>query len=655
MFKNTDQVDEENSFLSNFLEFVNIDAIDIKKYKDSLITSYENTKFPQDAFAKESIFEKSTKFGSNGVSINDSFSYYKLVTSSIRQHLKDVDHNELAYLINEFVVIYELKSLKIMSKFKRNDMTIKEYETSKNDCIHGLQQFVRVMQETIVYYYNLNDSGSKIPQCCLFTKDNLLNFVISILLNDKIIYQCIFELESLLENKGEEIFKINCEMLQNLNPQDVAIPLPYCLNAKTIIFFNNYKTKNKENIQNKKKNSEDCQNKEEEIPNHILSKSNNESETFHKSYTVEEKRTHKDSNTEKCQDSKLEKKRSHNDSKIENTKDSENNSSQKNLPIKKQSTGYHRKSSIRNLKKFSEDECDKKDLNESVGKLEKTFYSASSSEIKNYPIRNNNFTLPERQNSESFLSIKMGNELSETNNNFISFDNSMENYYQNNNINDISQYHSISQMQESANNYNNNDQTKKILESQPNSDKNLAKKISFKIEEKEKTPPPKPIEVKVTFNPPYENSISLLKKIDSIRKPLEKLKKIVEVSDSIKRHIKEFYEDNRLIHSKNKQLDSDDLLAIFLYVLMKANIKSMRVHLKIIENFTTDNILNSKNGYYLMILQLCLRFVESLNPEELKKKNEESKKSLMTEKVKEWIREKRINKMMMMGANKIKR
>ena len=163
--------------LSNFLDFVNLDGENDKKLRESLITSYENTKVPNNAFTKESVLDHGQKM--QGVSMNDGFSYYKMVTSSIRQHLKDIDHNELAFLLNEFVQIYELKALKIMSKFKRNDMTIKEYELSKNDFIHGLQQFIRVLQETIVFYYNLNDITSKIPECCLFTKDNLLNFVIS--------------------------------------------------------------------------------------------------------------------------------------------------------------------------------------------------------------------------------------------------------------------------------------------------------------------------------------------------------------------------------------------------------------------------------------------------------------------------------------------
>ena len=639
--------------LSNFLDFVNLDGENDKKLRESLITSYENTKVPNNAFTKESVLDHGQKM--QGVSMNDGFSYYKMVTSSIRQHLKDIDHNELAFLLNEFVQIYELKALKIMSKFKRNDMTIKEYELSKNDFIHGLQQFIRVLQETIVFYYNLNDITSKIPECCLFTKDNLLNFVISIVLNDKVIYQVIFDLESLYETKMEETYKSVCEQLQSLNPQDFAISSAFCLNAKTISFFSNAKTINKENILRKeskdtqkkeedvqvslsksitndsqRKESKDTQKREGESMLNSLSKSNNviEQPPIQRSLTTVEKQYHKDSR-----------------------KDSKADSSS---PQKESQGNHHGRNTFKNLKKFSTntEEGDRKDLNDSKI-LEKTFYSSSSYELKNNPYRNNNFSLPQRKKSESFVSIKMNNELSETNNNFVSFDASMENYYQNNNVTDLSQYHSISQIQENVNNSNINDQTKKILDNLSFSEKNIVKKISFQLDEKEKNSPK--LENKTNFKPPYENSINVLKKINSIRKPLQKLKKILEVSDSIKKNIKEFYDENKLTHVKYKQLDGDDILAIFLYVLAKTNMKNMRVHLRIIEKFTTENILNSKNGYYLMVIQLCLRFLENLNPEDLKKRNEENKRNMITEKVKEWIREKRINKMMMMGTTKLKK
>ena len=78
---------EDNSMLSNFLDFVNLDGENDKKLRESLITSYENTKVPNNAFTKESVLDHGQKM--QGVSMNDGFSYYKMVTSSIRQHLKE--------------------------------------------------------------------------------------------------------------------------------------------------------------------------------------------------------------------------------------------------------------------------------------------------------------------------------------------------------------------------------------------------------------------------------------------------------------------------------------------------------------------------------------------------------------------------------------
>ena len=564
--------------------------------------SYETTKFSDFSIVKEKNNDKYS-FGPTSSNFNDGFAYYKLVTSCIRRHLNEIDDNELAYLINEFVNIFEIKSLKVINKFKRSDTTVKEFEVSKQDLIRGLQQFIRVLQESLVLYYNLNDSGNRIPQSCLFTKDNLLNLVISILLDNEKIYDKIFELEILSENKSEECYRTNCDLLQNLLPQDFSIAVPYCLNSKTTRFFKN---------QNKKENEEKALKNNKNIENQLDKKS--------------------------FEDSK-----------------GESNSPLRPLSIKEKNKKPMTKP-IGQSKKYScnNEEIEKKELNESTGKiLERTFYSASSYDIKNNPIRNNNFNLPERKNSESFLSIKANNNnnLSETNNNFVSFNNSMENINSNNN--ELSHYHSISMLQE------NSDQNKnKILEFDQNnlvkdfpfSDKNILKKISFNIE-KISTETTSDI---ITSNP-YEKGIKIMKSLYSFRKPLQKLEKILEISESIKISIKDFYNENNLKHVKNKQIDGDDVLAILLYMVIKSSLKHFRIHLKIIENFTTENILNSKNGYYLMMMQLCLKFVDNLNPDDLKAKNEENKKIFIYERVKDWIREKRINKMMIIGSGKLRK
>lgn len=587
--------DIEDSFLSNFLEFNTLDKND-KKYKESLLISYEKTKFS--AFQLTKVKSRDSFVGSkNFMNFNDGVSYYNLVISNIRRHLNEIENNELAYLIDEFVQIFELKCLKIINKFRRNETTIKEFEISKLNIIHGLQQFIRVMQETLVIYYNLNDNRNKIFQCCLFTKDNLLNFVISILLDIDRIYDKIFELEQLSDRKFEENYKGNCELLQNFSPEDFFIPLPFCLNEKTIDFFLH-------DISRKKKDTNKMESKSpDEIKKSIHS----------------------------------------------NNHKTKSPSPIKNLSLLKKSSEPKLNNKTQNfLKKFSynNEECNSSKI------LEKTFYSSSSHEIKNKSLRKNKFKLTQRRTSESFISMKMNNLSSDTNNNFHSFSNSMENFNQISKENEISQYHSISMIKE-INNIEKKIENVIIDESYL-SGKHFLKKTELENEEEKNNISNEKKRKLDCHAIPYEKAIKLIKNISSVKKPLQKLKKIIEASDSIKNSIKEFYDENQIKNIKNKLLDGDEVLSIFLYVLIKASVKSLRADLKIVENFTTDNILNSKNGYYLMMLQLCIKFIENINSEDLKRKNIVNKKKYILEKVKEWIREIRMNKMMIIDSGKSK-
>jgi hypothetical protein len=60
-------------------------------------------------------------------------------------------------------------------------------------------------------------------------------------------------------------------------------------------------------------------------------------------------------------------------------------------------------------------------------------------------------------------------------------------------------------------------------------------------------------------------------------------------------------------------LDSDNLIAIQLYILIKAQVLDIEVHLKIIEKFATNKIINGTGGYYLISLQAAYNFMEEFH------------------------------------------
>ena len=78
---------------------------------------------------------------------------------------------------------------------------------------------------------------------------------------------------------------------------------------------------------------------------------------------------------------------------------------------------------------------------------------------------------------------------------------------------------------------------------------------------------------------------------------MAKLRTILKTSENIQLCVKEYYLGINVYFTNN--IDADDVLSIFNYIIAKSYIKNMLTHCKLIENFVTSNLLNSISGYYL--------------------------------------------------------
>ena len=142
--------------------------------------------------------------------------------------------------------------------------------------------------------------------------------------------------------------------------------------------------------------------------------------------------------------------------------------------------------------------------------------------------------------------------------------------------------------------------TQNILAETEQTDIDASKKeeITFYIEE-----PAKTSNVRV-FKKPYEKAIEALKNLKDRRSPLHKLKTILKVVELITVEIEEFYKDCGVVNSK--KLDADQTLSICLYVVAKSEIGNLTAHCRLIERFSTTNILHSVSGYYATTLEACV-------------------------------------------------
>jgi len=121
---------------------------------------------------------------------------------------------------------------------------------------------------------------------------------------------------------------------------------------------------------------------------------------------------------------------------------------------------------------------------------------------------------------------------------------------------------------------------------------------------------------------PYLNAINYLRQIDSYKVPLEKLTVIALISVIITDCVDKYWDSMKNnLAKKYLNIDADELMSIYLYIIYKLNMPSLYVHLDFIKYFTTPISKRSMIGYYYTALEGCLNFI--LN---MKDKNSLTKK-----------------------------
>ena len=142
-------------------------------------------------------------------------------------------------------------------------------------------------------------------------------------------------------------------------------------------------------------------------------------------------------------------------------------------------------------------------------------------------------------------------------------------------------------------------------------------------------------QVKKLLKEPFSDCIRTLKTIDLQRSPIHKMKTIVKTAELITISIQSFYNTFKI--KKSFKLDSDQMLSIFVYIVAKSGIKTVPTHIKLIEKFTTNNVLNSISGYYATTLEACVNCIISMEPPDDKSRNsnEESHHNLKDDNLKD--------------------
>ena len=131
-----------------------------------------------------------------------------------------------------------------------------------------------------------------------------------------------------------------------------------------------------------------------------------------------------------------------------------------------------------------------------------------------------------------------------------------------------------------------------------------------------------PISSKKKSKEPYLDAINYLRQIDTYKAPLEKLIVISLISVIITDSVDNYWESMKNeISSKLLNIDADELMSIYLYIIYKLKSPSLFVHLDFIKYFTTPISKQSMIGYYFTALEGCLNFILNIKDKNSLTKN----------------------------------
>lgn len=112
---------------------------------------------------------------------------------------------------------------------------------------------------------------------------------------------------------------------------------------------------------------------------------------------------------------------------------------------------------------------------------------------------------------------------------------------------------------------------------------------------------------------PYEQAIKLLKSIKNYKVPFEKMMLIGTISSEITECVNNYWKNfEKIITSSLLNIDADELMTIFIYIIIKSQMPELLVHTKFIKEFTTSTTRSSMMGYYYTTMEASLIYILSV-------------------------------------------
>lgn len=112
---------------------------------------------------------------------------------------------------------------------------------------------------------------------------------------------------------------------------------------------------------------------------------------------------------------------------------------------------------------------------------------------------------------------------------------------------------------------------------------------------------------------PYLSAIKLLNSLKKYKAPFEKIVIIAAISDQITECASSFWSEmEKYIKNSFLFIEADEIMTIFLYIMIRSQMPEIIVFSKMITNFTTPNTRSFNISYNFTLLEASLEYISSL-------------------------------------------
>ena len=493
---------------------------------------------------------------------------------NFKEHILNKDHpiNIVAQIFESVWVDFANKKLDLMRKNYpiTNEENKKDIEKDVAELTYQFQKFVIKLQICLKLFYSRTINYSFFNE----EKDELINLITTLIFRTGRIYEVMFSLyEFSLRNEIEDMTR-KYQRLKKITPEELGVAKQFCLNKETLDLQEQILLKNLKEINEKENN------------NKIKSKESNEKIDLEKG-TIEIDIREK--NIEKNKISTLltviqEKKsriprpgdRDMEDMKVNLDFDDDNSESQNTLAI------YANKNDSVYV------ESNNNFLGSILPKLEGNDLLAPSANVSvdNATIHNKGLALNINDSGDDLINNNINNNKNKQNEYLFS-----KKVFQDN------------QQEEGNDNVfivrDSNAVSKNVMPFVP---EKIIGRVSFMRRN-----------VDDFLSYPYETAIQLLKQIRRYKTPFEKMMIIASISNEITDCINDFWtEMENYIKKDFLGIEAEQIMTIFIYIIIKSGITDIFVHCKMIKYFTTCTTKSSMIGYYYSTIEASITYIKTL-------------------------------------------